>query len=286
MLKNIYYRFKNGLNLAAESFAMLWHHPVLLLYYLGLLALYVFVFVIAYNIIGHTGIASISNDFQTPNANLLADVIPQSGGLIYLSFLASICINIFLRTLLSFALIFHAHAFLTKKQRTISEIYILTKQKWATVLKWSLLVTAVTFIVQLLNFLPIDQKIITPIVSAAGTTWFIITFLVLPILALTKTNIMQSISISTYYCAKQGIKIMGGLFWMGLVYTILFISNLFISNYLIPAQLSEAFMDGSLFFINALFGTVLLLFKTKLFHQVQQAQKTTLNSILPDYSQF
>lgn len=281
-------RLKKGLYIASDSFAMLWHHPVLLIYYLGLLLAYALVFILAYNMIGYQGAClQFSSDFHNPQNNLLADLLPQTGGLVYLGFIFSIFLNVLLRTLLSIALVQHTHALMHGHKPQLKEIYLATKNRWFNITNWSLLLGGITLLISALSSLAqgIDSPLLQISITSLGISWLALTFFVTPIIALTQKNISQAIYTSTQLLTAYLPEILGGLFWIGAVYCFTFLTNIAIHEYLLPSAVKDACMEHNFAFINTLFATILLIFKTRIFHrQIPVAYEP--EDVVPDYSQF
>lgn len=288
MLKSYIERFKVGLYLASDSFAMLWHHPTLLIYYLGLIIAYALVFILAYNLIGYQGTClQFTGEFHAPHNNLLADLIPQTGGLVYLGFIFSIFLNILLRSFLSVALVQHTHALLHGHTPALKEMYIATKNRWAAILNWSLLLGGITLLISALSSLALGLKsiILLTVITSLGIAWPTLTFFVLPILALTRKNISQAAYSSTQLLTAYTPEILGGLFWIGLIYFFTLVTNIAIHEYLMPSGLKDICMEHNFVLFNTLFATILLIFKTRIYHrEVPVAQKP--EDSVPDYSQF
>ena len=281
-------RFKNGLYTASDSFAMLWQHPVLLIYYLGLLIAYALVFILAYNMIGYKGAClQFSNEFHTPQNNLLADLIPQTGGLVYLGFIFSIFLNVLLRTVLSVALVQHTHALMHNHKPLLKEIYISTKNRWLNILNWSLLLGGITLLISALSSLAlgVNSMLLLIIITSLGISWLALSFFVTPIIALTQKNISQALYTSAQLLASYTPEILGGLFWIGLVYFFTLLTNIAIHEYLMPAGFKEICMEHNFALFNTLFATILLVFKTRMLHRETPVALKREDSV-PDYSQF
>lgn len=292
MTKTYINRFKNGLYLASDSFAMLWHHPVLLVYYLGLLLAYALIFILAFNMIGYQNAClQFSGEFHTPQNNLLADLIPQTGGLVYLGFVFSIFLNILLRTFLSVALVQHTHALMHDHKPFLKEIYIATKNRWFSIINWSLLLGGITLLMSALSSLAIgvDSTLLLISITSLGISWLALTFFVTPIIALTQKNISRAIYTSTQLLTSYVPEIIGGLFWIGLVYFFTLLTNIAIHEYLMPASIKDVCMEHNFTLFNTLFATILLIFKTRVFHKEIPSvftKKNTVEDSMPDYSQF
>jgi len=286
--QNVFDRFKSGLYIAAESFSMLWQHPILLIYYLGLLLAYGLIFVLSYNLIGYQGACMhVGGEFHAPQNNLLADLLPQTGGLVYLGFIFSIFLNILLRTIISVALIEHTHALLHNHKPALKEICTATKVRWLNILIWSLLLAGITLLISAFSSLAtkIDSTLLLILVSSLGIAWLILSFFVVPVIALTRKTISHALYNSIRLLTDYTPEILGGLFWIGLVYFFTLFTNIAIHEYLVPKNVKDLCMEHNLALFTTLFATILLIFKTRIFHrEIPLTVKN--NDSIPDYSQF
>jgi hypothetical protein len=271
MLKTYVRRFKNGLYLAADSFAMLWQHPILLMYYFSLLLTYTLIFIFAYNLIGYrSAYLQLSHEFHTPQNNLLADLLPQTGGLVYLGFIFSIFLNILLRTCVGIALIQHTHALLHGHKPIIREIYIATKNRFLHIFSWSLLITGVTLLISApcSSASRVQSALLQILCPYLGITWLLLSFFVMPVIALTRKTISQAIYTSAQLITSSFLEILGGLFWISLIYLFTFLTNILVDEYLVSSAFKDIYIEHNVTIFNTLFATILLIFKTRMFHTI------------------
>lgn len=266
MLKSIFDRFKAGIFVASESFGMLVSHPVLLVYYLGLLLVYALIFILAYNIIGYHGAClQFSQEFRTPDNNLLAEIIPQTGGLVYLGFIFSIFLNILLRTFLSVALVQHVHSLLHGHKPWLKEIYKATYIRSIKVIQWSLLVCGITLLLSALSKAD-EHGTFSVYISSLSLLWLIVSFLVIPLMALTQKTLSAHLYRSITLLHRYLPEICGGLFWLGLLYIFTILSHEALAI-IMPESIKEVCFQHNLAIFNTLFATVLLIFKTGIVHR-------------------
>ncbi len=286
MIKRIGICFKNGLYLAADSFVMLYNHPVLLSYYAILLMLYCIIFIVAYNIIGcHTPFLTVSSEFEIPSKNLLTEIIPSTGGLVYIGLLFSIFLNIFLRSYLGVALIKHTYDLLKQNPASVRHSLAYAHQKWAMVAKWALLVTSVTFFAKVISLLPSNAYAVFATVSTLLLLWSMITFFILPIITLQHKSVLQSVKTSAEYMTQTIVKVCGGLLWVGVLLFLAFAILALIPR-LLPSGISAWIEYSSVFAINAILSSAILIFKTKLYEFYQDMQHHLSGQSPADYSQF
>ncbi len=286
MIRRIGICFKNGLYLAADSFVMLYNHPVLLSYYALLLMLYCIIFIVSYNIIGcHTSFLTISSEFEIPSKNLLTEVIPATGGLIYIGLLFSIFLNIFLRSYLGVALIKHTHDLLKDNPASVRHSLAYAYRKWAMVAKWALLVTSVTFVAKVISLLPSNAYALFATVSTLLLLWSMITFFILPIITLQHKSVLQSVKTSADYMRHTIVKVCGGLLWIGILLFLVF-ALLALIQRLLPFGIATWIEYSSVFAINAILSSAILIFKTKLYEFYQDGKQRLIGQPPADYSQF
>lgn len=266
MPKSIFDRFKSGIFVASESFGMLVSHPVLLIYYLGLLLVYALIFILAYNIIGyHDACLQFSQEFRTPDNNLLAEIIPQTGGLVYLGFIFSIFLNIFLRTFVSVALVQHVHALLHGHKPWFKEVYRAAFVRRIQIFQWSLLVCGITLAVSAFSSAQM-HSLFSIVIRSLSLLWLIVSFLVIPLMALTQKTLSAHLYRSITLLHRYLPEICGGLFWLGLLYVFTILSHEALAI-IMPESIKEVCFQHNLAIFNTLFATVLLIFKTGIVHR-------------------
>ena len=81
------------------------------------------------------------------------------------------------------------------------------------------------------------------------------------------------------------LEILGGLFWIGLMYLFAGIINMVIIIYFLPENVREIYTEHTFAIFNTLFSTVMLIFKTTLYHE-KTAKVQRPADFIPDYTQF
>ncbi len=268
-IQEIYAQFKKGIDSASESFSLMWQHPVLLAYYALLLGLYVTIYIVAYNFFCHHELAQASFmhvNSHTPQSHLLAEMLPENGGMLYIGYLTSIALNIFFRSLFGVALIVHTMALLAGKTGSIGASLKSAGATWLAILKWSLLTTAATFAFRIINLLPLPGGLGWHIITLLGLLWSLATFFVLPIIAKNRPAIPQAIAQSYALMLDKLLIIAGGMFWIGLLYILsLCLFGLIQLLPVGPMPLLMVLEEGFIFGLNMLVTTAVLIFKTKLY---------------------
>ena len=279
-IQELYKDFKRGLFTASESVTLLQKKPVLLAYYAFLLLSYSVTYILAYNFFCHHALVHatfLPANTHLPNQQLLAEMLPTAGGLLYIGCIFSIILNIFLRSFFGVALIIHTMALVLGKTGSIGSSLKTTSGKWFAILKWSLCVTAITFALQLIAAVPLP-KFTWHIVALLGLVWSLASFFVLPIIARQTIPIINALKQSIILMLEKLIAITGGMFWIGLLYTLcLFILGLIQWIPFVPTAILLIIQEGFIFGLNILAITAVLIFKTKLY--VSQTSRPETQSI-------
>lgn len=282
MIKSVYDCFKKGLFIAADSFAMLFAHPILFSYNAILLLSYCIIFIIAYNIVGyHTEFSSL-NQFQVPDQNLFCAMLPHVDGIVYFSLLFSIFLNIFFRNYFDAALIKHAHSIIKNEPISVKSALAYANTKLWILLQWTAIVTGATIITYLISkiiYSPIKSlSIITPTTFA----WSVVTFFTLPIITLEQKHIMESFQSSITHMARTFTKVCGGAFWIMLMYG-MGMATLLLIELIVPIP---SIVLLGLFAINGIISSVLIIFKTNMYDLYPIMEHGPANHTPPDFSQF
>lgn len=283
MIKSVYDCFKKGLFIAADSFAMLFQYPILFCYHAILLLSYSIIFIIAYNIVGyHSMLAPLANQFQVPDQNLLCAILPHVDGIVYLSLLLSIFLNIFFRNYFDAALIKHVHNIIKNEPISVKKAVAYANNKLWPLVQWTIIVTGATIITYLISKIicnPIKSlSIITPTTFA----WSVVTFFTLPIIILEKKHIMESLQSSITHMIRTFTKVCGGAFWIMLMYA-MGMATLLLIEIIVP--IPYLILLG-LFVINGIISSVLIIFKTKMYELYPIMEHGPANHTPPDFTQF
>lgn len=283
MIKFVYDCFKKGLFIAADSFAMLFQYPVLLSYYAILLISYCVIFVIAYNVVGyHTMFAPLANQFQVPDQNLLCAMLPHVDGIVYLSLLLSIFLNIFFRNYFDAALIKHVHNIIKNEPISIKRALTYANTKLWILVQWTAIVTGATILTYLISKIICSPIKTLPIITLTTSAWSVITFFTLPIIILEKKSIMESLQSSITHMVRTFTKVCGGAFWIMLMYA-MGMATLLLIEIIIPIPYLVLL---GLFVINGIISSVAIIFKTKMYELYPIMEHRPANHTPPDFSQF
>ena len=220
--------FCNGLYMASNSFAMLWMHPGLLVY-LGLAAIVYFIAqILAYNMpmIGFAGDEfTLFIGLQGLQYSLieLTHWIYQ-GILVLITF-----VYVFIITFLHVCLIRHVLAILYEDAER-AQIKVVLKKSWSalgSIATWSVLFTCISLLLRVIAISTYSNKtsfslgLMTVIILVAG--WSLVTFFVLPIIAVHKVSIWRAIKTSFKMVKDIFFEIIGAECWMGLIAVLIFI---------------------------------------------------------------
>ncbi len=283
MIRHIYNCFKKGLFIAADSFAMLFEYPILLSYHAILLLSYSLVFIIAYNIVGyHTMLAPLANQFQVPDQNLLCAILPHVDGIVYISLLLSIFLNIFFRNYFDAALIKHVHNIIKNEPISMKKSIAYANHKLWHLIQWTIIVTGATITTYLISKIICSPITTLSIITPTTFIWSVITFFTLPIITLEQKTIFDSLQTSITHMARTFTKVCGGAFWIMLMYS-LGMATLLLIEIIIP--IPYLILLG-LFLINGIISSVLIIFKTNMYELYPIMEHGPANHTPPDFTQF
>lgn len=207
--KHLFYRIRRGINLASSSFLFLWHHPIILSYLLISLGLNMLLGV-------HSGY-----DFVY---SLIGRGIPSSFLPIISSFLKSIVSQLALA-----CIAMHTLAITQNKNQSILNTIQQLFHRIIPLITWIAALELVTYasigILNMLyaytNTLYIADTIIAGISLVISTAVLILLFYMVPIIATEdEGSIMQALDISQALGRRTYLEIMGGSFWIALIYTL------------------------------------------------------------------
>ncbi len=206
-------RYKTGINLAVDSFALLQNHPILLIYLSMSIALHVVFKTASYQTysydLGFTGITTLGSLFDLSRWHHYFLLLALTFGYIYIS------------TFLTACLISHIDHFLRYEHITISANVCNVRKKAGKIFYWSLIITGLSYLLQLLSSLIITpRQLFMPymiIISSLGLAWSLITFLVLPIITFEKGSLWLAIKQSKTMVLTLLVEIIAGSFWIFLI---------------------------------------------------------------------
>jgi len=278
---------KKGAQLAYESLNMVLQNPVLLSYYLIFYLASYGLFTLAYNILGHFIFRTLefTHEFHVPSEQLLAEIVPTEGGLLYIALLGAIYMGITLRTFFSAACVKHTSALLHNSSISLTQALQHTIKKSSVLLLWSLCVAGVTLLLLAWGLLPIVSTIKQAVLSGSSLAWSAGTFFVLPFITLTATGIINSIERSVAMISTHALIVLSSIIVGLFLFSILLITGVYILA-LLPA-VTHAWLSTLAFLVLNLVGTTCyVVLKTKLFHEIEMEQLTDSEVETPDYSQF
>jgi hypothetical protein len=260
-------RLKTGIYLASNSFAFLWKHKILLLYLAVSIGTYLLMQMISYNVGG-------SDLFFITDIQGVGPLFDLSRWYHYLGLLILTFIYIFLSTFVTVCLIYHVNQLLSYTKVTIEETVSHSTKRVQPILIWSIIVTVLAYLIQLTsNWIGQPKYLYHPLmllISLLGLTWALITFMVLPIIAVERTTIAGAFKESKNIVFSLLPEIIAGELWIILITFLTMIPfaipilllqmNLQIPNFLI---LIITFL---IFFILWVLSTVHVIFKTTMYN--------------------
>jgi len=211
-LSNSNERFKSGLNLASNSFSLLWHHPVLLVYLSISIGLYLIMQTISDNV-------SFDLNFTTGiiNVGLLFDLSRWHHYILLFVFTFA---YVYLSTFITICLLRHVNRLLRYKKVDLITNIKKNKKKLRITFYWSLIITSLAYLIQLISGQITTSRLLNPYMlftSLFGIIWSLLTLIVVPIIALEKTTIIQALTKSKRIVISLFIEIISGELWIALV---------------------------------------------------------------------
>ena len=224
---NVRERFCNGIYMASNSFAMLWFHPKLLIY-LGFAAIiYFFAQILVYNMPmpGFAGDElTIFIGMQSLQYSLIEFTHWIYNGLLLIVTFA----YVFIITFLHVCLIRHVLAILYEDPER-ARIRVVLSRSWAAlgrIVVWSVIFTAISLMLRIIAVSTYASKTtfslgLIVVVMLVGC-WSLLTFFVLPIIAVHNISIWRAIRTSYTMVKSLFIEIVGAECWIGLIALLVF----------------------------------------------------------------
>ncbi|TET06868.1 hypothetical protein E3J79_00720 [Candidatus Dependentiae bacterium] len=207
-------RLKTGIYLASNSFAFLWKHKILLLYLAVGIGTYLLMQMISYNVGG-------CDIFLITDIQGVGPLFDLSRWHHYLWLLILTFIYIFLSTFVTVCLIYHVNQLLRYKKVTIKETVMHVAKKLQLILVWSIIITVLAYLIQLTSsFILQPKQFFNPLmllISVLGLAWTLITFMVLPIIAIERTTIAETFKESKNIVIALLPEIIAGELWIILI---------------------------------------------------------------------
>lgn len=254
---------QQGLNIAAESFLTLWEHKKLLLYLLApVLFNLIFPIYSAYDFV----YTLISRGAPTSNLMLIKAMSKA-----IIADLGIACLSVHIYTILE-----HQISSVRATIRTVAH-------RAPLIVSWSLIVGAITYLtLTLFHMIAVpfaDMRWvmhgITGIQILLGTLWIATVFFTVQILALEELSLIQSLKLSLTLSRALILEIVGGEFWIGLVWFLSVLPFMIMFEKPMAYQLlnDTAIHEWSwitvyvLIFIGWVCASAQTVFRTKLFYQ-------------------
>lgn len=267
-------RFRKGIYMASHSFAMLYAHPKLLVY-LGFAAvMYFFAQVLVYNMpmIGFAGDEiTIFIGMQGMQYSLIEFTHWLYQGLFVIVTFA----YGFIITFLHVCLIRHVLAIIYEDESRARIRVVLTKS-WSAmsrIIAWSVLFTLMSLVLRVIAISTYSNKIAYPlglltVIFVVGC-WSLLTFFVLPIIAVHNVTIWRAIKTSYTMVKALIVEILGAECWICVISLLTFIPLSIILR-----VLSQGSSFG--FLLGSLMGTLVTVFAGYIILSAQTVLKTKL----------
>lgn len=191
-------RFKSGIVAASDSFFILWRHPALLIYF---------------------GIATIIKIVVSILTTAYSWYQYNTFVHFFVIHLPAQCVIVPLTAFAQVALTYHTAQILDNADTSISNSIHAVARKWQPILLWSVL----TLIVNMLYKEAAHIQYHAPLelsLSILGLVWTLLTFFVPTAIALEDLTLFEYLNHSVIVVRAYLFKIMGGLFWIALIFLI------------------------------------------------------------------
>jgi hypothetical protein len=273
-------RFREGIYTASHSFAMLYEHPKLLVYLSVAAVLYFFAQVLVYNVplVGFAGdeltlfigMQGIQYSFIEFTQWL------HQGFLITITFIYS-----FIITFLHVCLIRHVLALIYEDAER-ARVRVVLSKSWSAInriLVWSMLFTVMSLVLRIIALSTYTNHVAyffgLVIATVLAACWSLLTFFVLPIIAVHDVSIWRAIQTSYKMVLALVIEIIGAECWFGVISLLIFIP-LAIMSHVFSQGTGSCLLIGSLLstLMTVLAGYIILsahtVLKTKLYYRYVQ----------------
>jgi hypothetical protein len=221
-------RFRNGVYMASNSFAMLWDHPGLLIYLGGAAFVYLLVQLLVYNI-PMIGFAGDELTIFIGMQGLQYSLVEFSQWLYQGFFVLLTFMYVFAITFLHVCLIRHTLAIIYDDKDKAKILVVLRKSviSLGRITIWSILFTGISLVLRVIAFSTYSSKasfslgLIVVIMVVAS--WALATFFVLPIIAVHTIGIWRALTTSFKMVTSLLVEIIGAQAWMALISLLTFI---------------------------------------------------------------
>jgi len=220
-------RFYAGMNLASDSFLLLWNNKKLLLYLLGLVGIYFLVQTVLSNM-PLLGIPGDELSLIVTLQGLHYTIFELSRWFYSFAILLATFFYAFLLTFFNVALIKHTAAILHGATSvSVRKMLRESASEWKKILFWALIFTIISYglhtIAYSAGFLSYGLSSISlSIVSFIALLWLLATYVVLPLIALQKYNVFAAIIRSMTIVRAIFVELLGAQFWIFLVLVLCF----------------------------------------------------------------
>lgn len=249
----------DGFKLATKSFSYLWEHKLLLLFTLIPGILCALLDLVGFNVL------TIQSGSQFAVLGGLHDgilALSQQGNWYYYSIMILFSyVKMLLRIFFWVALIYQTNQLLNENGYSLKETFCKTFSKWFNICVWAFIGMSMLYLAKM----PTLPALLILVIFFIPL-WYLFTFFVSPLIALTKKPLLKIIFESFRTTTKYIWIVIGGSLFFGILHSILFTLDVLLvnSNYLV---LLIAYAFSRL--IEALIIAVFTIFKTIVFRKIQ-----------------
>jgi len=225
---NVWERFCNGIYTASNSFAMLWFHPKLLIY-LGFAAItYFFAQILVYNI-PMRGFAGDELTIFIGMQGLQYSLIEFTHWIYHGLLVMGTFVYVFIITFLHVCLIRHVLAILYEDTER-ARIRVVLRTSWSAlgrITVWSIIFTSISSILRIIAVSTYTSKTTFSLGLVAiimlVCCWSLLTFFVLPIIAVHNISIWRAIRTSYTMIKRLFVEVVGAECWIALTALLVFL---------------------------------------------------------------
>lgn len=294
---NIVSRFRDGLYIAYNSFALIWQHPIVLIY----LAIPAFIHIAAFNLLSSQSVCTFTLIFGLDA--LINNMLAHASWLRYLGVWLLNAVNMFMLLIFSVALARHGIIVLNEHKTSIRKCLLYALKQTKIIGIWAALSACVVFLLQVtgvfnysLYFMCCSPEATTRIsipfqliMIIISIVLILMSFFVVPIIAVEPRSTWRNVRNSLNTVLNTWIEIIGGLCWLCIVIA-LFLAPCLILDKVGGAHAGAA--TGSFILLaSSLLGiifsfclsTAYTLFKANLYHTFQKRLEVLLEFVYFPY---
>lgn len=216
-------QWTTGINLANDSFKLLFKHLQLTLYTLMAALVAVGIPFLLYVIYVYSPENPLPKTGEI-NAYTIFTHLELTGSTLFLATLTFGFVIMFVDQFFNVSLSHNTMHVLRNEDRTITEALTACTKKWLIIVQWAAISAIVSYLIQIPFMYAYTWGIsflVSIVILALSTAWNLLTFLVIPFIALERITLIRALTLS-YETVKDKLwQVVGGLIWIAIVGVIL-----------------------------------------------------------------